>query len=491
MKKLLLFIWVITLNSYLFAWDDPVYLTDSLANNYEPLICRIDFYEGESNYLFWVRETDSAYNAIYARNMYSESEPVLVTELDTCTYRNPRIIHFDAYSGYEEDFIFLYESNESGVFNIYCKVYDEGVFGETFFLEESEHDQNHMVTTKEYPYYNMVIWEENGEIHLSNLDESTVFQQSLTLDEGGCSNPCAPPMKGWDIANSLHIAWIKPSDGSENKSIVYTEYYPSINYLGENIVLHESANIDNLKFGNNEYLGEIHFLFWDNINIEGSSTLYGYDFQGEDYFISNFTKLGLFNPTAFPAYIPVSKSYHMESFLAFEFSEDTYEHIYANDFLWIQPEFQNYQLVSNLNTESKNPSFFLGAPSGYLFVDVFLVWESTFNNITRIVSRKTIVGGGGVGEDSEKLVDMQVSPNPIKDYFHVSFNTKTSLETYIELSTIDGKRIGNRLEIKTQAGNNEFGFSLSDFNMNPKNGIYLLKIKVDNGFIAKKLIVSD
>jgi len=52
MKKLLHFIWVITINSYLFAWDDPVYLTDSLANNYEPVISYVNFYEGEIQNLY-------------------------------------------------------------------------------------------------------------------------------------------------------------------------------------------------------------------------------------------------------------------------------------------------------------------------------------------------------------------------------------------------------------------------------------------------------
>jgi len=485
MKKLLLFIWVITINSYLFAWDDPVYLTDSLANNYEPVISYVNFYEGESHYMFWVRETDSAYNAIYARNMYSESEPVLVTELDTCTFRNPRIIPFSYNTGILVDFIILYESNESGVFNIYYKIYDTGSLSEPYLLEGSDNNQSHLQCNG---YNGELVWEENGEIHYTEIQPELYFSESIILDEGNCYEPVITVTPDWSF--EYYISWVKQDTINEVTEIYYMkrEYWST---WGEKTLLHESSDIKNIQFANIDLVGyPTGFLFWDNIDLNDVSTIYGYDFESEEYFISEFSKEGVFKPTAFNTIITV-KTYWSEAYLAFEYSEDTTTSIYINNMDYLSPSPEDYWQISNPYTMDKNPIYYLGANQEWYCRDLFLLWESTYENNTRIASSKTLICLSVVEENSGTLYDFRLSPNPIKDNVSLSFTTQSSVDTYFELSTINGKSIGNKIEIKTQSGENNLNLSLSDFNANLENGIYLLKIKVDNGFIAKKIIISD
>ena len=144
------------------------------------------------DYVFYEKQINESSYSIFMRNVTEMSEAIAVLNQENVSFRNPQIIEF---SGYPNDpdtlFYLVFESDleTNGIFNIYYSKYSQdGNFSTPESIDiayTSCQDLNIMGRN--------LIWERGGNIETTYLEGNSsnyYFHPTITIDEGGCSNPC-------------------------------------------------------------------------------------------------------------------------------------------------------------------------------------------------------------------------------------------------------------------------------------------------------------
>ena len=104
------------------------------------------------------------------------------------------------------------------------------------------------------------------------------------------------------------------------------------------------------------------------------------------------------------------------------------------------PVFENF---SQSNTANRNPEFYTGEVDPYNWdcFYVYLVWEEFRNNHWQIFSSKTMMCMGGIEENEDNPLSVNVFPNPFRD--EITLNYKLSLDEFVIIDMFDiyGRKI--------------------------------------------------
>jgi len=107
--------------------------------------------------------------------------------------------------------------------------------------------------------------------------------------------------------------------------------------------------------------------------------------------------------------------------------------------------------------------------------------------VTKPVTKTTTmtISKNTVGIQEQGVSDLRVYPNPFKDRVKIDMQLPSSGNVLIELLNLRGTEIAGLMNEFQPAGS----FS-HQFTLNQPSGIYLLRIKTDNGLLTKKLIAE-
>ncbi|PKP44816.1 MAG: hypothetical protein CVT95_10670 [Bacteroidetes bacterium HGW-Bacteroidetes-12] len=93
----------------------------------------------------------------------------------------------------------------------------------------------------------------------------------------------------------------------------------------------------------------------------------------------------------------------------------------------------------------------------------------------------------GLAENNLKAINFNIFPNPANEVVIIDFEALKSTSILINLTAIDGKKIGQLYKGITQVGNNKLILSLTDLALS--DGIYFIDVLMDNRIIQKEKII--
>jgi len=465
-------------------WSEPTPITGNDVNNREGTIYRTVYNGSESNYLFWIKEVSADVSGIFMRDIYDSSATIEVIPPNGSLCRNPRVVSGVDFSTLQTNFVLFYESNESGNFDLYYVTYDGAGFSEIAMLSGSDSDENHFRCSTA----GRLVWEAGGSIYYTEMDESINFSAPLKLDSLSCSSPGIMP--GEFGYSYQYVTWKRTIfDGEE---VYYKRLHTYTGTWDESILIASPYEVGSLEFANNTFLWDNPILFWENKDIDGYSTIYGYDIQGEDYFMTDFSRYGDFHVAAFLSYIPV-KYFHIETFMAFENVVEGHSDVFVNPESWLSPDSVAYPNLTDTITEDIHPAFFLGGPVGIGYWDLWLIWEKEVDGKFQIYGSSTIIGGSGIGENADNsfISDARVYPNPCDEQFEISFNASDRYEIAIDLLDYSGKLIDHIVDREFSKGEHHLAYDLSGSRSKGlPSGLYFLKFDFGEASWMTKVIVK-
>ncbi|NPD47066.1 T9SS type A sorting domain-containing protein [Lentimicrobium sp. S6] len=444
-------------------WSTPIPITDSLTNNSNPVMIRIT----HRDFVFYEKQTSENSYSIFMRNITEMSEAIEVLNQENVSFRNPQIIKF---SGYPNDpdtlFYLVFESDltTNGIFNIYYSKYSQdGNFSAPESLEigyTSCQDLKIMGRN--------LVWERGGNIETTYLDGNSsnyYFHPIMTIDEGGCSNPC--------ISES-EIIYLKEIN-DENNIYRSTWNYP----LGE---WHESIGFfdginSSLSILTLDITEEVVFL-WESLG-NGIWKPYAYDVMGEE-----IESLELFSETKttpdavlFDVIIKKKKKDIWFNYFAYTFNDNENSDIFVNN-LW-----SGYQYCFNISQssaiDSKPRLFYL--PSDYLYT-TYLTFQSERNNKQQLFMSK-VSFWLGENELANHNNSLTISPNPITHQTQIITTLSSAENLKIEIYSSTGVLIETHPLKNTQT-------TIWTPSKDLKNGVYIINLKSDLESIRKKVILQ-
>ena len=267
MKVSILLIFVF-ISSYSYAqfyedWTEPFAITDSMSINTNPdLLADTDILNGDV-VIFYEKKMDATSNTqIWMRNLTTLEDEQEIIAVENIDFRNPKLLVYSPISN-TRCFI-IYESNESGNFNIYgIEFFEDGSFGSSFQLTNTPEAENAC-------YVNSIdeglsiCWEADNDILFSQVyfsQDTLLLEEVVTIDTNNCFEP---------ICSSDHIFWRKMVNDSSH--IYYSEYLP-IGQWKEPEAIYES--------GHNIHLKMVEYMFYgwaeEQIIWENAGKVYIWD----------------------------------------------------------------------------------------------------------------------------------------------------------------------------------------------------------------------
>ncbi len=465
-----------------YSWSTPAAISDSIADNRNPLIIELPIEEYLDYFFFWERSVDSTATAIYYRNFYDQGEPVALLDEPMVHFRNPRfILTYD--TNPDTLFYLFYESDQSGTFDLYYKVYTTLGFGDPVMLDGSTENVSHFRCNKS----KILTWQLGDKIKTARLaDENSMLSITdiVTLDSTDCSSPELPPGNDFDYYN--YIAWIKGD--TINNTIYYSEHSTS---WSTPVPLYDTGYNTSLRFAGSTCSDEYSFdyvLSWDNL-FEGEHTIKAMDLYDGD-FTSSFTQETPFFPAVSIYLMPIDELYQ-QGFMSFVYDNEQNGDIYVNEEGWgILPDLENYVNLSNSPYEEANPAFFNGRWN-LDDRDQILTWASERNGHWQLFySTNSILCTGGTTENANLAgPSMKVSPNPVCDRCVINYSMPENDVASIKFYTMDGKEIVIMDKIYLQKGDHELDLNLNRYGSAiPKSGLMLIKLETSKSSASYKIL---
>ncbi|MGZ4055355.1 MAG: M43 family zinc metalloprotease [Bacteroidia bacterium] len=130
-------------------------------------------------------------------------------------------------------------------------------------------------------------------------------------------------------------------------------------------------------------------------------------------------------------------------------------------------------------------------PSSYATNNTRFKFEYTTGNESNDIYIDDVNIQGTLGVDNNSIDETSVTlfPNPANQSATLSYHLNTKANTKIELIDVLGKKI-MEMDNKNQT-EGDYTIQLSKQDLNLYNGIYFVKISVDNNTITKKLIIAE
>ncbi len=469
-KTALLFVFILsacTLSAQWNPWSDAEPLTDSATYNSNPSIVLLL----DRKYMFYEKKTDTNSNSmIYYRDIKNMTGEQLLFGNPDYIYRNPVICAYFDFS-YDDKFL-LYESNESGNFNIYAiEIFEDGTFSTPVQLTNTDVDENAIYSASDGS--RVVTWESDGDIYVSRLvkeSDTLYFDNIILLDSGNCQTP---------VCEGGTIGYLKVENDSAH---FYTSKLDSLPFYWSNpIAIDSTGDCKNLSI-NIPIYGKNPHVFWDK-----AGKIYCYTDETEIIEIpgdSIFSEVH--QPCGFPYMQPIKAA--IPTFISFvaniDGNQDVFSCYYINNFV------DGANNLSKNSLFNSNPKMFCGGGTGEpCYGYIFIIWEthSISGGVLLNLSKASVWTCGGIDENEKQKVSLKFSPNPFTNDVNIEFYQTSGDLVEIEIYSITGNHISTLIHESPVYGWNTIKWSPGK---EVPKGIYNVVVK-QNGVMSSTKIIKD
>ena len=415
-------------------WSQPVFLTDSLANNCNCTVLPVYFVNGkDSLFIFWERSIDSSHTSVYYRDLRTLSPPKLLLHQPNTHFKRPTVLRWY----YEQIFHLFYESDQNGNIDIYYVQYQNGIFSDPVpFITSPDDDKNIQTSTK------YIVWERNGDILCSELNFSAgilYFTEPIRIDSSHCSNPVV------HADREPVIAWQKTI--KEKSIILYSRHDYYRQRWTNPDTLYQIGDNKNLSFSKS---GGFPYLCWQNF-VDTVSNICYCDLSRVDNLVEKidfFSGSSKSHPSIYDVPIPTMGVFKSDNrkygiLLSCELRSDSSTEICSNRFC-LFPE--DFIILYDQDKVNRNPRLFNGYSTSGIY-EVMNIWESKQDDNWRLMMSKIGFKLSGVqNRFSHSHPDFNLGQN-----FPNPFNSVTSIKYKIPQRSFITIKIFNNLgqEIKT------------------------------------------
>jgi len=476
MKKPILIIFML-ISSYTYAqfyedWTEPYAITDSLSINTNPdVLADTDILDGDVVVFYEKEISSNSTTQVWMRNLSTMEDEQEVLGAENKDFRNPKLLVFSPY--YDTRCFIIYESNESGNFNIYgIEFFEDGSFGSSFQLTNTPEDENSCFVVDFYGN-SSACWEANNNIHYSaiSFSQDTIqFDEIVTIDTNFCFEP---------VCSDNIVFWRKMINDSSH--IYYSENVASGQWTNP-LALYSSGNNTNLQMFSQMLYGflEEEFLIWEN---DGQALTWSYwsqevsalEFQGVNSY---------YEPSGFIFDILTEK--WIPAIYSFCSGENESKEVYA-----VIEEFSNEAInISNNFHIDSYPKLFMGK-WGVNYFNTLNIWQSEVNNNSVLyLSQISILIGGSEEINSNNKLSLHLSPNPFKEKVEIEYYLNEKGSATIEILSLRGNQLLKR-NIKAVANSwQSFTWNPNNEELNFSKGNYFVKLTQGASSIVRKVVYS-
>lgn len=420
-------------------WETKTPLTDSVSDNSNAHLALIQYAEQPMLNMVWENSTDENSTSILYQDVLNPTEPQVVVSVPGIHFTHPKIL-IVAYDSNEDYFYAFCQSDQDGNQDIYYMKYgNDGTFTGPFAFATGEGDQENL-TTINFGYYaieerdryivSTIAWTSNGQLMACDLEKNgdeISFSVPVVLDSGACSDP---------LINNNQVYYIREDEDGRHIYYVYRQY-PSYEWSAPSIYFNE---------------GDCYNLSGDNVSAWYMAWSADSNSVFRNYIASSYTTYDGYrqgpesesplDPAVCTIVIGVKEqtAEFYDFYMAFPYADNGNDEIFLNGMFEYPPVFENF---SQSNTANRNPEFYTGEVDPYNWdcFYVYLVWEEFRNNHWQIFSSKTMMCMGGIEENEDNPLSVNVFPNPFRD--EITLNYKLSLDEFVIIDMFDiyGRKI--------------------------------------------------
>lgn len=478
MKKSILFISVFILFKFTQAqfypnWTEAVAITDSLSINSNPDIVPIMDNSGSDVFSFYEkRPTAGSPSQIWFRNIYTMTAEQLVFSNDIFGYRNPEVLVFSPF--YNARYFLIYESNETGNFDLYCtEFFTNGSFGSSFQLTNTPDDENSCHISK-IDYYHTACWETDESILIANISvagDSLQFGEVYTIDTNNCFEP---------VCSEKYVFYRKII--SDSSHIYFSKFDDNTNLWSNPDTIYTTGNNINLKMG--MYMA---YDFEGNISWENNGQMFYWDMWSEEVTVLAFQGFTECFEPAFLSYDFITENIPYPTVFTFCSGEGEAREVYSTFGNYSEP-----QNISNNNFTDSQPVLFIGQshPSYFNVIDI---WQTHINENSILYMSQISISYGGVPEGPENSNGqiLKTTPNPFNNKLTIDYYLSGGYNASIKIFSITGKQIGH-----INTGSQKTGWNLCTWKpadnglVELPEGVYFIVLKQGSKTTVRKVIYS-
>lgn len=470
---LLLFIACSTQGQNFDQWTDPIPLTDSLTDNNNPFLLRMEYPSPMKLMMVWEKSIDTLSTSIFLDNILDTiSEELLLADLGI-HYTNPQIMYSEYWFPSDTLLYLFYETDQNGNQDIYFMTYSiGGVLSAPVAFANSQDDEEQLsVGHNEFwdgnkdNYLSSISWICNGNLYVRNYmigEQGYYFGENILIDSNYCNDP--------SINNQNDLIYTK-SDSSSSKIMKSTCDYtgtwsnPQLVYeetdaLNPTTALHYftpcwSANQDSL---------------W-TIMLNNTGNIY------------NISSDNPLDPTALGMIMGEEGFFSTEVYIAITKPDNGFNEIFMNP----EPFSHDFENFTNSGTMNQNPQFFMGESEGFLYHwwD-YLVWESLRNGNWQIWSSKIFNGYSDIKEFGNGTLILSTHPNPFTHETTLEFTLDTRNEVAIEVYDNRGMLISTIADQSFDQGTHQLRWDGGGL----AAGIYIIEMTVGDMVYTAKVVKS-
>lgn len=477
MKKLLLLIIILSylsINAQFYEnWTEPFPITDSLSINTNPdVLVDTDILNGDVVVFYEKKMSAEANKQIWMRNLTTLEDEQEILSAENTDFRNPKLLIFSPY--YNTRCFIIYESNETGNYNIYgIEFFENGSFGFSFQLTHTPEDENSNFVSSGYDELT-ACWEANNNIYFSEISfsqDTLQFDEVVTIDTNFCHEP---------ICSDDHVFYRRMVGDSAH---IYFSKNIAIGVWTMPSALYALGNNTNLKMIEQMFFGGLdeEYIIWEN---NGQTMAWSYWSQEVTYF--QFQDIDITYEPSCLIYDLIT-DFWLPSIFTFCSGENENREVYA-----VNEEFTNIVVnISNNNYIDSYPTLFMGRMYGNYF-NTLNIWHSEVESGNVLfLSQKSILFGGTDEYESSNKLSLQVSPNPFKAYLEIEFESEETGIAIIEIIDLTGTTIFSK---DFNVNNNiSKSYILNSKQLLEKisGGIYFVKFTQGESTVVRKVVYSE
>ena len=452
----------------LWNWTDPAPLTDSISNNTNPFLLRMDLqFNPMKLMMVWEKSVDSTSTYLYLNNLLDTFPAELVIFEEGVHFSNPQLFYGPWYNS-DTLFFIVYETNQNGNQDIYMIPYmNGGIIGNPAPFAASQEDEpqfsacfNGFWDKTKDNYMSSIAWVCSGNLYVRNYMIGTqgyYFSDMILIDSNYCSDPT--------INNQRGLIYTKQdSAGSKIKKSV-------CNYQGiwdEPQIIYEESDASNPTTA-------LHLFTpcWSAKTDSLWTIMLGS--SNNTYNISSEEPL---DPAAVGM---ISTEGSPQSYISVCFPDN------GNDEILMTPsphslDFENF---SNSGTMNQNPQFFKGESEAFYYHwwD-YLVWESYRNNHWQIWYSKNFNGYSSISENNNNKAKLTVYPNPLTTSTTIEYELTEPSHVQLSIYNAIGGVVYKAEERIMPQGKHSFTWTPERL----PEGMYYAVLKSEEGISVVKLI---
>jgi hypothetical protein len=374
-----------------YKWSDPVALSDSLSDHSDATLKFVNFYAGESHYVFWVRSENNYSSDIVAKRYYETEQPVPVVFEGDIKYRNPQVIPFNNFGNQDTLFALLYEAETGPGFDIFYQFYTTTGFTNPIALTNTFPSVQNMDVSNS----GAIVWEQSDTIcftRLHGVGGGEVYFDTITrIDSIGCGQVTIS--KDMEGVNDSYVAYMKYIDDTARICLRSWESQTS-GWSDVQIVSQELFNVWP-KFSESSWSMVNPTLSWDKQRVDSSWIQAVDPYLPDEIYEPAFAQYPRFNTHFYNVFMGVDWIWDY-AVMVFEWSGQEQTEIYGNEGWLLQNISEHVSISKSPSTPDINPYLFEGRNYSDNYQDVILIWEKWRHTKMQLFTSKirVLITGG-------------------------------------------------------------------------------------------------